>query len=437
MQLIPPSGTTIPKQRFYDMKKLVIALAAALVCCVSFSQHRMNPEAVARLKEDPTRAGVNTNSYEFLPIHDTPAPSGFKPFYISHYGRHGSRSDWGLGAYRRLEQCLVEAGEKGILTDEGKALLEETRLVIKCHDNMNGRLTPLGFEEHKKIASRMYHRYPRVFKKGSKKIHANSSTSQRCIVSGAGFLVSLAGLDSKQDISMDTGEEIMAWISSDMPKQGWKDSQPLLDALSASFTPDTLFVRSHLFTDEQASRSIAPSAMRLMNDIYAVGRVDDPFELHRNIFRHLPFDALYKFWEWSGSEMYIRQCNSVEFGDLRMTTTVRLADDFINRADAAISTGEYCADLRFGHDYGLLALVSYFRLAGVGDRLTFDEACYKWLGDKLIPFASNLQMIFYRNRSGEVLVKFLYNEQENLITGLEPYSGPYYRWSDFKAMLGR
>ncbi len=413
-----------------------MTLAALLACTLGLAQHRMNPEAVARLKEDPTRAGVNTNAYEFPELFDTPAPKGFKPFYISHYGRHGSRSDWGRGNYARMVAVLEAAQARGILSEEGKALLEETRLVIRLTDNMDGRLTPLGLREHKQIAARMYHRYPRVFRKGSKRIHANSSTSQRCIVSMAGFTTSLAALDPKLDITMDTGETIMSWISSDMPAEGWKASQPYLDRLRASYTPDTLFTRAQLFTDVDASREIAPSAMRLMEDCYAIARVQDPFEIEADLFRHLPFDAIYKFWEWSSAEIYFRQDNSVEFGDLRMPTARPLLRDFVRRADAVIATGERCADLRFGHDYGLLGLVGCMGLSGVGDRLTFDEACYRWLGDKLIPFASNLQLVFYRNKAGEVLVKFLYNEQENRLNGIEPYSGPYYRWSDVKALWG-
>ena len=31
------------------------------------------------------------HSYEFAPVEDTPPPDGFNPFYISHYGQHGSR----------------------------------------------------------------------------------------------------------------------------------------------------------------------------------------------------------------------------------------------------------------------------------------------------------------------------------------------------------
>ena len=41
-------------------------------------------------------------------------------------------------------------------------------------------------------------------------------------------------------------------------------------------------------------------------------------------------------------------------------------------------------------------------------------------------------MIFYRNKKDEILVKFLYNEEETGIPSLKSYSGPYYRWTDLK-----
>ena len=73
--------------------------------------------------------------------------------------------------------------------------------------------------------------------------------------------------------------------------------------------------------------------------------------------------------------------------------------------------------------------------ASVGDRLEVDEICDKWLGFWNIPMASNLQMIFYKNKAGDVLVKFLYQEQERLLRGLEPFEGPYYKWETVKANL--
>ena len=48
-------------------------------------------DALSLIAENPDRAANNMHSYEFVEVTDTPAPEGFVPFYISHYGRHGSR----------------------------------------------------------------------------------------------------------------------------------------------------------------------------------------------------------------------------------------------------------------------------------------------------------------------------------------------------------
>ena len=54
-----------------------------------------------------------------------------------------------------------------------------------------------------------------------------------------------------------------------------------------------------------------------------------------------------------------------------------------------------------------------------------------------MPMASNIQMVLYRNDSGECLVKVLYNEREVCLKGLMPVSGPYYRWGDVVSRIAR
>ena len=76
--------------------------------------------------------------------------------------------------------------------------------------------------------------------------------------------------------------------------------------------------------------------------------------------------------------------------------------------------------------------MSYLGLEGVGDRMTAEEARSNWFAPFNVPFAVNLQMVFYRNRKGDVLVKFLFNEKETLLRGLDPVEGPYYSWSTVK-----
>ena len=115
------------------MRIIKLSLIPSLLVCVAtvFAQSHQSPDAVRALKEDPTRVGNNTNSYEFREIHDTKPPKGYKPFYISHYGRHGSRSNWGGSSYEGVIKTLEAGKEIGILTPGGDSLLVAARKVLE------------------------------------------------------------------------------------------------------------------------------------------------------------------------------------------------------------------------------------------------------------------------------------------------------------------
>ena len=109
--------------------------------------------------------GVNTHCYEFHPETDTPAPAGYKPVYLSHYGRHGSRTGMNVkDHYERLLGTLEKAMSKKLLTPEGDSLMTEVRQVIAVHDGMEGRLTRVGEAEEHELGSRIYKRYKPVFR---------------------------------------------------------------------------------------------------------------------------------------------------------------------------------------------------------------------------------------------------------------------------------
>ena len=69
------------------------------------------------------------------------------------------------------------------------------------------------------------------------------------------------------------------------------------------------------------------------------------------------------------------------------------------------------------------------------ERLSFDEVNGRWDSADFINMGANIQLVFYRNGSGEVLVKLLHNEKETTIPALKPYHGPYYSWSTLRAYL--
>ena len=426
-------------KRFFMMSvslAFCLSAAAQLANQIDHKTPHRSEAAVKAILEDNTRAANNHNSYEFRPIKDTPAPRGYKPFYISHYGRHGSRSAWGGGGYAYVIGILEKAQAEDLLTPAGDSLLAATRKVLASYNGMDGRLTPRGVREHAAIADRMYSRYPSVFK-GNKHIRAVSSTVPRCIISMNSFTNSLTRRNPKLDISLDTGERYMEYISPDdrnarkLTQDAYRKAIATLDGMP----DDTLGVLGVLFTDPQAARKFIPSANKFTSEVFYTADIAEDFDIEENLFRFLPFDAIYLRWAKRNISLYTGQCNSVEGGEGRCEIARPSVMDIVTKADEAIASGEYAADLRFGHDYPLLALVSFLGIEGVGERIPAEEICDRWLGFWEIPMASNLQLVFYRNRQGDVLVKFLYQEEERLLRGLEPVSGPYYRWEDVKANL--
>lgn len=417
------------------MKKSIFLLAAllAIPSAAALAQPLRSEAAVRALREDPSRGGNNLNPYEFHEIRDTPAPKGYKAFYISHYGRHGSRSNWGGKAYEDLIRTLEIGRGLGILTPGGDSLEVAARKVLACYDGMDGRLSRRGVREHAALAERMYRRYPEVFE-ANPHVRAVSSTVQRCIISMNAFTNSLMRQNPALDIQPDTGEKFMKYID---PTEGWQMVTMEANRKSweylSQMPDDTLGVLGRLFTDTDKALTFVDSPRRLTQNVWDTATVAEDFDIEEDLFRFLPFDAFYRRWAQGNISLYLGHCNSADAGARRVPMAKSTVDDIVDKADEAIASGAYGADLRFGHDFPLLSLVSYLGIEGVGERYEIPEICDNWMGFRNIPMASNLQLIFYKNKSGHVLVKFLYQEQERLLRGQKPYSGPYYEWEAVKA----
>ena len=90
--------------------------------------------------------------------------------------------------------------------------------------------------------------------------------------------------------------------------------------------------------------------------------------------------------------------------------------------------------MRYGHDGILINLITLLDINGLGRVFnTIGEAENAGLRSyELIPMAGNLQLVFYRNNDGDVLVKALLNEREATLPGT-PVAGPYYDWKKLRA----
>lgn len=355
--------------------------------------------------------GVNAHCYDFTPIHDTPAPKGYKAFYISHYGRHGARADMGYKYYPLIIDSLTTLSQKQDLTPMQDSLLRLTQQINAAYGDMNRRLTPVGIRQHQLMAQRMASRFPEVFK-GEKQVRAVSSMVPRCLMSMNAFTNSLTSNFPTIQYTFDCGEKYQQYINCrgklDLT---YRDTPVVLDSLMQSF-------------------AVEPTTWK--EAVYQTCIYAPCFDIPCNIFDFLSEDVVRYYDAKNTYHFYINFCNT-PYGKLRRPYAQLGLNDIIDKADQAIASGSYAADLRFGHDDPLLTMVSAMELEGVGDQLDYDQILSQWLGYEYVPMAANVQLVFYKNKKGEVLVKVLYNEDECHIHGLSSVESYYYRWEDVRA----
>ena len=432
-----------------ELFKRLSLICLATVCLGAMGQTRDARQLIA---ENPDRAACNMHSYEFLPIVDTPAPAGFQPVYISHYGRHGSRYDLSSSVCDRAIRTLAKADSLGQLTSTGRELLGTIKIIAKEHEGMGGELSPRGGREHQQLAERMAGRFPEVFsQEGRSDVNVVASTVQRCIVSMANFTSSLKGAFPTIHLQMTSGERFSPIIRLSNNKthlslpekrgdgisrgaqgrqdKGKRDAAPL-DGNFDQFM-SKVFVRPETVTKEDRDDFIRSvyKAGGFCQDLDFLG-----VEVYRTYFT---IDELYSLWKEENNTVYGRWANSIENGEKNTQQAIPLLRDIITKADQALESGStVVADLRFGHDMGYMALAA---LLGIdtddGERYHQAEAYRHWMSFEMVPMAANLQFIFYRNQEGVALVKILRNEKEVSLPGLIPYAGPYYKWDDVKGII--
>ena len=142
----------------------------------------------------------------------TPAPEGYTPCYISHYGRHGSRFLIDTMDYVRPINILAKAEAEGKLTDMGCDVLDKVRAMYRESHKRWGELTLLGAQQHRDIARRMMQRFPEVFR-DTAHVDARSTVVIRCILSMTNCLMQLQAMNPQLRISHDASDFDMYYMN--------------------------------------------------------------------------------------------------------------------------------------------------------------------------------------------------------------------------------
>ena len=101
------------------MKKTILLALSLSLCAFAGAQ-----TTVEELSADWNKLGGLYYAYPGPQSAQTPAPKGYKPFYISHFGRHGSRWLINPATYEATYAILHNADSLGALTELGKSVLE-------------------------------------------------------------------------------------------------------------------------------------------------------------------------------------------------------------------------------------------------------------------------------------------------------------------------
>ena len=426
------------------MRKLMTTAAtAAMTLALSLVCTRSSAQITKELVEQNPylTAGVH-HPYITSEIHDTPAPKGFKPFYVTHYGRHGSRYQTSDRFYRKNTPWLVELGQKGLLTPKGEKLRDEMIWLQQEHKGVEGTLTAKGGFEQQGVAERLYDRCPEIFRQKDRKVVTSRSTNvHRVIQSMGNFNMGLKGRQPDLQMSILTGDrywDVLCHSTKDIERPEKARMKEVLDSLyevyQAQLHPEDFF------TDLNAVKELTgKSAARFEYDLFVATHILKTLD---DIQGHDPLalfstDDLVACGRLYNCELITWFIHSKEGGICLDTTVGRpIVRDMLRTADAAIAGNDHCADLRFGHDSGVAPLLCLLQVGDYAKNLHIWEAPDEWPAYRNLCMCTNVQLIFYRNRKGEVLVKVLHNEQEVLVGPSCPvYSGPYYRWEDMRAYL--
>lgn len=339
-------------------------------------------------------------------------PDGYQPFYISHYGRHGSR--W-LPADSRYEWVLRHFDDDGNLTAAGKRLKKQLGKVWKNARGNGGQLTPLGHQQHRNIAKRMVENFAEVFGEGAQ-VNAWSSVVNRCRQSMLAFTGQLQRLRPSVPVHAVTDSADMRWIAYKSPEMRRLEESTSFAKMKGS--PDRLI--GMLFRDPSA----VSDPVTLCSELHTIASDMQDVQLPIDLFYLFSYEESMDIYQCNNERMMFRNGNNPLAAGVPARSAVALWMQIEAQADKAIASGGKGADLRFGHDTNLMNLLALMR-ASVTDSGRMDE---------ILPMAANLQMVFYRNAAGDVLVRLLHNERDFSLP-IAPAYDHLYRWTDIRQMM--
>ena len=416
-------------------KKTITSMLLCATLCATAQTAR------EEIKDNIYLSGSNYLDYNHQ-LSSTPltaTPKGYEPFYISHYGRHGSRWLIGESDYNTPLNILREAHTAGKLTAEGETVLKKLETFHPTTVKRLGELTTVGERQHHGIGSRMARNFPVIFKSKNVPIDARSTVVIRCILSMEAECEELAAANPTARIHNDVSESFQYYLNQD-----WSDRLRKASRQGRSVCGQYERQLSHpkrlmeaLFNDQQwVYDNIRASS--LMRQLFEIAANLQSHDTDIEMYSHFTEEEIYQQWQMRNIGWYLDYGAAPQTGGIMPFSQLNLLKNIIETADTIVSKNKAHtpqATLRFGHEVCVMPLACLLEMNQCGAQVeNLDTLDRVWRNYRIFPMACNVQLIFYRpkkGKAGDVLVKARLNERETTLP-TEPVSGPYYRWEDLR-----
>ncbi len=416
---------------------LLTAVFALNITAQTTAQESQAYSLTAReeLRTNKYLSGGNYLDYERqLPTKPlTPSPEGYEPYYMSHYGRHGSRWLIGKDSYTSVINPLQKAQQQGKLTAQGEQLLQQLEAFLPTTINRLGDLTTVGERQHHNIAKRMVQNFPEIFKAPNVPIDARSTVVIRCILSMTAECEELAAANPTARIHNDASESLQYYLNADrdgLIKSMGRKGREIRKSIGNKVQPDRLM--QVLFNDAQwVADSI--NAGSIMHNLYEIATNMQSHDGTPDLYPLFTEEEVYELWRVRNIGWYIDYGPSPQTEGLMPFNQRYLLRNIIETTDTITQTQ---ATLRFGHEVCVLPLACLLELGNCGRQVEDNEQLdQQWRNYHIFPMGCNIQLVFYRpttaTSSSPILVKALLNEREvSLPIATTQY--PYYNWADLR-----
>ena len=391
------------------------------------------------IRESPAFASCNYDIYpDSIPDNLTPAPQGKRPFYISHYGRHGSRYINRRSGYEIPYKMIAQANGVDELTPMGKQVLNEMNLILADSQDRWGDLTRLGRKQHQQIARRMIERFPEVFA-DSVCVTAISTVVPRCIVSMESALMELAQLNPRLNITMDASKRTQVYMNHQDPllrrSKLTPEAQKAYDAYTASRLGNSRLMELLFKNPDIVKELVDETFFNYYLMKMGLFQLNTQFNQNNVLMSLFTAEDLYRMWQIDNALWYLQYGFCPLNGGDYPYSQRHLLRQMIADADSCLRQDRPGAQLRYGHDTVLLPLVCLLGINGYDLQTSnLDEIEARgWWSSSVFPMGSNVQFIFYRRNpeDKDVIFKVLLNEHEARLP-IRTDCAPYYHWRDFR-----